>query len=108
MLISGSQMLRSTPIQSKPLVTILVLLIGILAACHITLLLFESTNPGDYHEFRRNKFSFPYLAVCVSIGLMVIEATLLAFVLTRRFACLWLRGLSCLAVLLPCAGYGIM
>src|SRR5258708_7382154 len=84
----------------------LVILITVLAMYHIAVMLFESARPEYYYEYTgvrslMHAFTFPYLAVSLSIGLLVTEAIWLVFVLTRQFGSLWLRGLRWLIVFLP-------
>src|SRR5262245_48015759 len=102
-------MLTSSQNRSRRRAMILVVLITILAAYHIAVLVSQSNKPGYYYEYSvlRNEFSFPYLAVCVSIGFLLVEAALLALALARAPGPLWSRGLLCLLVLLPCAGVGL-
>lgn len=76
-------------------------------------MLFESTQPGYYYEYSGSRslmheFTFPYVGVTVSIGLLVLEAGLILFVLTRQFGWLWSRAMCCLCVLLPAAWFGIL
>src|SRR3954470_10845174 len=80
--------------------------VAALAAYHIGRLLVESSQSSYYYEYTvlaplKHKFTFPYLAVCVSVGLLITEAVLLMYALARKAGRLWMRAVSCLLVLLP-------
>jgi hypothetical protein len=99
---------RRKLLQAGVLITALLLL----AAREVSELLFESARPGFYYQYHAgplgHNFSFPYVGVSVSIGLLVTEAGLIAFVLTREFGPLWLRGMCCLGALVPLALFGLV
>jgi hypothetical protein len=103
-------MRTSTPKRRQRHLTIILVLVAAIAVYHTVLMLVQSVKPGYYYESSvlHREFSFPYLAVCVSIALLLGEAMLLTFVLTRPITWLWLRGLFCLVVLLPCVCFGIL
>ncbi len=99
--------------QNRGRVAVLFAPITVLAVYFIVRLVFDSARPEYYYEYRGvrwDQFTYPYFGVAFSIGLLVVEAILLAFVLTRRFrfGWLWLRGTLCLGVLLPFAFIGIL
>ena len=76
-------------------------------------MLHESSQPGYYYEYSvlaplMHNFTFPYVAVSISVGLLVAEAVLLVYALARKAGRLWMRAIWCLAVLLPTAWFGIM
>jgi hypothetical protein len=102
---------NSTRIQRR--VRILVILIAVLATFHIVLILVQSARPDYYYEYTGvralvHELAYPYFEVTVSIGILLWEAMFLTFVLTRHFGRLWLRGIFCLAVLMPLTFFGIL
>ena len=106
-------MRTSRPNRTPLHLRILAGLIAVLAAYDIWRMLHESSQPGYYYEYSvlaplMHEFKFPYLADSISVGLLAAEAVLLVYTLARQAGPLWMRGICCLAVLLPTAWFGIM